>query len=279
MNDLNKSQPFKIQFKEMKMIFRHKFRYLIPLNVKFAFFPNENKNQYFIIRTENYNNSGFSLDRHLCYVLTNENCIIQNVSSNAISMLGLQSHSAKDVTENIKQFNEIYLKNFIDTESEYEIESFSSPKKLPHESKKKTETPSHRSDRKIKLKQEILKNNYSKPTPILWIKSGNTIDKIRKIPQENNFILTVNEVREFGPFLGYMFKFEPLLSYLLRGGSSVNLPFIDGNFDGNFIPEIGKQFVLSMDKAAYIQQEEKSDVEKMRFELRRQAENTIIQQV
>ena len=80
MNDFNHIEAFKIKFREMNIFLRNKFRYLIPLNIKFAFFPNENNTQYFIMRVLNEtNNSSFTKAQCSCYILTNANLIIQNL--------------------------------------------------------------------------------------------------------------------------------------------------------------------------------------------------------
>lgn len=236
LNDYNQNLNFEIKFKEANIFFRNKSRYLIPLHVKTAFFPSENNTQYFITRILNENSSTtYNPNNYSCYVLTNSHLVIQNFSSNAINFLCLQSNSlnkAKEITENIKQFNEDYLRYLVDIEGEEENENKNIRKVLSGNfsnfnqyqiSKKAKNDDKETLLRKTNLKHEIIRKKYSSPTPITWIKTGNnSMEGERKANQDENFVLTVSDVKDFGEFLGFIFKFEPIWYWNLYEKTSMN---------------------------------------------------------
>ena len=125
-------------------------------------------------------------------------------------------------------------------------------------------------DRRIKIKQELLKKKYFKPIAIKWTKGNN----FRRGINENNFVLTVSEVNEYGKFIGFLFKFQPILIHNWKSESGSVFQF-DHKIDKNFIPENGKQFLIAIDNPAFIQQE-KVDVIQMRSELRKKAEGKFL---
>ena len=357
LNDYNEYINFDIKFKEMNIFLRNKSKYLIPTHVKFAFFPSENNTQYFITRVINEGNNGnFNANQYSCYILTNSHLVIQNFSSNAINFLGLASNSintSKEITENIKQFNEDYLRYLVDIESEEENEVKNSKRLslqntvvnnsnlLSSRNKKNNDYDSL--ERKLNLKHEIIRKKYSSPTPITWIKTQSmnnsmisegvnnlTVNQKRKGNIDENFILTVNEIREYDEFLGFIFKFECLWYFNLKEKNSFNVSMRDisspsstnmvkqktrntllpddnilfspGNpttmrkeligesslhlstkniavgdkkIDKNFIPDIGKKFTINATSIAFVQHDKTIDENKLRNELRKQAENKI----
>ena len=196
-------------------------------------------------------------------------------------------------------------------------------------------------ERKLNLKHEIIRKKYFSPTPITWIKSQSmnnsmssegvnnlTVNQKRKGNIDENFILTVNEVREYDEFLGFIFKFECLWYFNLKEKNSFNVSMRDissptnmvkqktrnnllpddnilfspGNptamrkelivesslhlstkniavgdkkIDKNFIPDIGKKFAINATTVAFVQHDKTIDENKIRNELRKQAENKI----
>lgn len=245
-----------INFKELNFYFRSKTKYLIPLKVKFAIFANEN-NQYFIMRILQEEKC---YEQFSCFVLTNSHFGIENVSSNAIVLLNLHSHNkVKEITNYIKQFNEEFLRISIDIENESD------------------DSEINVNEKKRKIKSELIQK-YFIPTPITWLNVDNVNNERKKL--ENNFILTIQEIFLFGTFQGYLFKFEALWYYHLRNQQSYisnkNLRINQSEIiNKDFIPKNKGGFIIDVKQNAFIKEEKKEEINKLRNDIKLRAEKKI----
>jgi hypothetical protein len=203
---------YKPIFKDIKSFGKNKSRYLVPFNFKVTFIPNNEQNDSVFlakISTDVYN-SGPSQNQQSCYILTNNSFIIQNFTTNAINILGMNSNAMnngnKEITKFIKEFQEEFLKYNLDIEE----------KSVDHI---------------LNIKRHIIMNKFKEPTQIIWrrvdemnkTKSAYGDDKSSdsKIVKDNKFlfqkqrsflgdklILTISTVGLMGKQDGYVFKFD-----------------------------------------------------------------------
>jgi hypothetical protein len=203
---------YKPTFKDVKSYGKNKSRYLIPFSFKVTFIPNNEQNDSVFlakISTDVYN-SGPNHNQQSCHILTNNSFIIQNFTTNAINILGMNSNAINngnmEITKFIKEFQEEFLKYNLDIEE----------KSIDHI---------------LNIKRHIIMNKFKEPTQIIWRrvdeinknKSGYFDDKSSdsKLVKDNKFlfqkqrsflgdklILSITTVGLMGKQDGYVFKFD-----------------------------------------------------------------------
>lgn len=150
------AKNFKPVFKEIFSFGKNKSRYLVPINVKVAFVPNEEKNDSnFVAKlvSDNFNSVAGQLTQSCC-VLVNNNFIIQNFTANSVSMLGLNSNSINNGTMEILKF----IKEFQD---EYA----------------KTDFDDKSPDQLLNMKRNIVANRFKNIQPVTWRQYENIKNK------------------------------------------------------------------------------------------------------
>ncbi len=135
---------------------KNKSRYLIPLNLKVAFIPNEERSDNCFIAKlglETFN-IGLSQLTQTCCVLVNQNFIIQNFTANTVSMLGLNSTSinngSMDILKFIKEFQDELVKIDFDDRSPYQV---------------------------LQIKRNIVANKFKNISPVTWRQYDNVKNK------------------------------------------------------------------------------------------------------
>ena len=138
------AKNYKPIFKDIYSFGKNKSRYLIPVNFKVAFIPNDEQNDsVFVakIATDTFN-MGVSQQSQTCYVLVNHNFVIQNFTANSVSTLGLNSNAinngSMDILKFIREFQEEFCKLDLDEKTPEQIMVY---KKLIVSSKFKNTIP------------------------------------------------------------------------------------------------------------------------------------------
>lgn len=150
------AKNYKPVFKEIFSFAKNKSRYLIPVNMKVAFIPNEERNDNNFIGkiTLDTFNMGISTLTQSSYVLVNQNFIIQNFTANSVSSLGLNSSSINngqmEILKYIKEFQDEFLK--VDMEDK-------SPEQL------------------MTIKRNIVANKFKNIVPVTWRQYENVKNK------------------------------------------------------------------------------------------------------
>lgn len=141
------AKNFKPVFKEIFSFGKNKSRYLVPINIKVAFVPNEEKNDSNFVGklvSDNFN-SGVGQLSQSCCVLVNNNFIIQNFTANSVSLLGLNSNTINngnmEILKFIKEFQEEYARIELDDKS---------PEQL------------------FNIKRNIVTNKFKNIQPVTW---------------------------------------------------------------------------------------------------------------
>lgn len=162
------AKNFKPVFKEIFSFGKNKSRYLVPLSIKVAFVPNEEKNDSnFVAKifSDNFNSVGQMTQS--CCVLVNNNFIIQNFTANSVSMLGLNSSSINngtmEILKFIKEFQEEYARREFDDKSP---------------------------DQLLIMKRNIVSNRFKNIQPVTWRQYENVKNK-------NNMSEVVSNVGSF----------------------------------------------------------------------------------
>jgi len=150
------AKNYKPVFKEIFSFGKNKSRYLIPLNLKVAFIPNEERSDNCFIAKlglETFN-IGLSQLTQTCCVLVNQNFIIQNFTANTVSMLGLNSTSinngSMDILKFIKEFQDELVKIDFDDRSPYQV---------------------------LQIKRNIVANKFKNISPVTWRQYDNVKNK------------------------------------------------------------------------------------------------------
>lgn len=233
--EINMNHSFKANFIVTNTYAVTKSKYLIPFHYKGAFFPNDNGNNYFFMKILiDTSSTAISHSQNICYVLTDKHLVIQHFTSNATSLLGLNSdtfHSSKEITSHIKQLHEDYINHLIKDEDNGQDDSDQS---------------------RLELKSKLIKSKYSAYAPITWVSSNgksfrkennnlnsqklfngddeykggagvspttSSIHKIKVNNYEDNFMLIVNDYGDFGEKEGFIFRFEPLWYFHFKANS------------------------------------------------------------
>jgi len=159
------SKNYKPVFKDIYSFGKNKSRYLIPVNFKVAYLPNDEQNDsVFVakIATETFN-MGVNQQTQTCYVLANPYFVIQNFTANSVSTLGLNSNAINNGTMEILKFIKEFGEEFI---------------KLDLEDK----TP----EQILAYKKFIVNNKFKNTMPITWKMFENSKGKSSMLPSELN---------------------------------------------------------------------------------------------
>ena len=100
----------------------NKSKYLVPITLRVGIIPNETYDFSFIAKVVMSEMNYYEIEnsQNDCYIITNAEFVIQNFTSNAITLMGLNSYFINGnlcITDFIKEFNEEYLKVL----SEYDV--------------------------------------------------------------------------------------------------------------------------------------------------------------
>ena len=93
----------------------NKSKYLVPITLRVGIIPNETYDFSFIAKVVMSEMNYYEIEnsQNDCYIMTNADFIIQHFTSNAITLMGLNSYFINGnlcITDFIKEFNEEYLK-------------------------------------------------------------------------------------------------------------------------------------------------------------------------
>ena len=165
-----------------------KSRYLIPFNFKPTFIQTDSSQFLWILKVLKYTSYFSSKDNShgiIPYiVLTNNNFIIQNFTSNCIKLFGTNFSNlinSCDITSFIKEFHEEYLRLTV----ENDISSY---------------------EDRLKLKRKIIKVNYENLNEITWVRTIQNGEEIGK--KKESLKLLVQELNFNDKLEGYIFEFE-----------------------------------------------------------------------
>ena len=178
-----------------------KYRYLIPFNFRAFFIQTDSKESLWILKILKFSNYFSENEKKLnipFLILTNDNFIIQNVSSNCIKLFGNNLSNLMntyDITTSIKEFHEEFLKYSLENEN------------LTYE------------ERLIK-KKEMIRDNYHNPTQITWIRTFHNGEEIEK--RRENLLLSVQDLLFNDNIKGYIFSFESMSTYSSEENSERN---------------------------------------------------------
>ncbi len=101
--------------KDITLFAKHKARYLVPVMQKVNLIPSKNENQHIFlsrIRLPNYK------EYNICYILTNNNLIIQNFTANLLILFGIDSSLIEIEVSRITDI----MSELLDLEMEYSVE-------------------------------------------------------------------------------------------------------------------------------------------------------------
>jgi hypothetical protein len=230
--NLQMSKNYKPTFKDVTTFGKNKSRYLVVFNFKVAFLPNtEQDDSVFIAKVNQdvYSLGSNQSSQNCCYILTNNQFIIQNFTANSINILGMNSTAINNNTMEITKF----IKNFVE-----EIN-----KLLPEHDRTQEQV--------LAAKKLIIGQKFRTPIPIIWSKRiedsskfrssnlsdlshnrdnyNHTDDKLgdsqtmhSNVKPDNKFLLkkqkshidenlklSVSEMKFLSKTEGYVFKFEP----------------------------------------------------------------------
>ena len=281
-----------------------KSKYLIPISIKISIIYNDNNEFSYIAKIVHAQNASLSYKGFLygsslqsysylsdsslneCYVITNNEFIIQNYTPNAVTMLGLDSHSINgitDITEYIKEFNEEVVKMYIVKDE-----------KVPQQ---------HQHKLRVHIKQQVQHEKFNNdPVIITWKKhelheymkmsSKNKLfrfptrkcvplsmtdvpgyENVRTLTAMNcgitRLCLTVKEERIGDIKIGYLFIMESFPENNIHRASTKKkeirerfrsakivtqkAKFTNGSqkIDKNFIPEVYSKFKLDLKEMSY----------------------------
>lgn len=283
--------------KDIIGFFVSKSKYLVPISIQAGTIPNEAFDFSFIAKV--VSSKLFSDDYYLareCYVLTNNELIIQHFTSNAVSLLGLNSKCINGnlgIVDYIKEFYEEFLKCVVENEAKTHMErahirtsiiksmycgkshliTWRKSDVLPGmlSSKRLTKNDSTNLN-SLQLLQSFKKetiisslNDTNKESNYPFIMSGTLNDAIK-------LTLLVTEQLINGGQVGYIFKFLGLNGVTQTPKEGIV------NLTKDFIPQSTSKFLLDVDDLSYklkLNPNEKESLEKKRNDMR----NTAIQKI
>ena len=283
--------------KEITGLFVSKSKYLVPISIRAGTIPNETFDFSFIAKIVNskLSSDDYYLSKE-CYVLTNNDLIIQHFTSNAISLLGLNSKCINGnlgIIEYIKEFYEEYLKCVVENEArthEHRAHTRTSIIKNKYCGRnhiitwKKSELgPGMISSKRI---SKFDSTNFNNLQVLQGFKKETIISSLNDVNKEQNYqfitsntsndaiklILIVTEQIINNEQVGYIFKFGGL--------NGVTQTLKDGldNITKDFVPESTSKFLLDVDDLSYkfkLITNENESIEKKRNEMR----STVIQRL
>lgn len=162
---LQSAKSYKPVFKDIYSFGKNKSRYLIPLNFKVAYIPNDEQNDSVFVAkiTSDTFNMGVSQQAQTCYVLVNQVFVIQSFTANSVSTLGLNSNAINNGTMDILKF----IKEFGEEFSKLDLED---------------KTP----EQIVGLKKLIIANKFKSSIPITWKMYENGKGKSSMLQSELN---------------------------------------------------------------------------------------------
>ena len=144
---IHKDPSVHTSFHEVFSFGRNKSKYLVPVKLKTSIVSTEEGDNFFIAKFLNDVDMNWeNIENQVCYILTDNELMIQNFTSNSIKMLGLNSSSINnsiEITEFIKEFNEDFLKHIIHFEDNIPL-------------------------KKKQVKLHIINKKYRVPNEITW---------------------------------------------------------------------------------------------------------------
>ncbi len=179
------------EYKKRNVYAVTKSRYLIPFHFRASFIRTDSRENLWILKvlkfTSFFSPNEKNVNANIPYiVLTNELLVIQNFSGNCIKLFGNKFSNlinSCEVTSFIKEFHEEYLRFSVENEN-------------------------NSYEERLKIKRDIIKNNYNNPTQITWIRTIQNENEIEK--RKELLLLTVNEILFGEKIKGYIFEFESM---------------------------------------------------------------------
>ena len=200
--------------KEISQFAVNKARYIIPFSAKIYSIQGERGELNFLAAI---NQGGNTISSSTCYVLTNEQFLIQNFSANGINLLNLHSNMLNgtcEILKYIKQFQEELIARSIEIEKE------------------------HIKISKLDLKKGILNKKFNKPMVVNWNLRS------QKFMEKNNI---VSEDRYKAPGLKQYTEFSTI-NATTKNDDSV---FLGGADNDNSNANAKKTFILSVEKCKF----------------------------
>ena len=200
--------------KEISQFAVNKARYIIPFSAKIYSIQGERGELNFLA---SINQGGNTISSSTCYVLTNEQFLIQNFSANGINLLNLHSNMLNgtcEILKYIKQFQEELIARSIEVEKENIKIS------------------------RLDLKKGILYKKFNKPIVINWTLCS------QKYMEKNNL-----QHEEFSPkkLRGQYTEFSTINN---TKADNVSV-FLGGSADDNSNANAKKTFILSVEKCKF----------------------------
>ena len=200
--------------KEISQFAVNKARYIIPFSAKIYSIQGERGELNFLAAI---NQSGNTISSSTCFVLTNEQFLIQNFSANAINLLNLHSNMLNgtcEILKYIKQFQEELIARNIELEKE------------------------HIKISKLDLKKGILNRKFNKPLVINWSLRS------KKYMEQNNIVSEDFVAKKFGG------KYTEFSSINNTKQETINV-FLGGTENDNANANAKKTFILTVEKCKF----------------------------
>ena len=193
----------------------NKARYIVPFSAKIYSIQGERGELNFLAAI---NQGGNTISSSTCYVLTNEQFLIQNFSANGINLLNLHSNMLNgtcEILKYIKQFQEELIARSIEIEKE------------------------HIKISKLDLKKGILNRKFNKPIVVNWSLRS------QKFMEKNNI---VSEDKYKAPGLKQYTEFSTINNTKNDNDNSV---FLGGADNDNSNANAKKTFILTVEKCKF----------------------------
>lgn len=252
-NNNNKTNTANAKFMDIQVFGKNKSRYLVPLNMSVALLPtDQNDETYFaakIFKDEALKEQ--MMASKVCYVLTDQNFVLQYFTSNAIKMLKLDfKYSGNlDITRMIKELDDVKQPDLLGGQT---LEEFLNYKK---------QITSGRFRTPGKIKWRITNDEEDDIDEISYdISSHRTPNQFRKESKMNlkgfkflsvDMSLVITDVLLMGKCKGHIFKFERID---IKDQTSQKLgQILDPNkIDQSFVPKDYISFHVDPDRKSFL---------------------------
>ena len=203
--------------KEISQFAVNKARYIIPFSAKIYSIQGERGELNFLAAI---NQGGNTISSSTCYVLTNEQFLIQNFSANGINLLNLHSNMLNgtcEILKYIKQFQEELIARTIEIEKE------------------------HIKISRLDLKKGILNKKFNKPIVVNWSLRS------QKFMEKNN-IISDDIYKSPG---GKYTEFNTINNTINNTKKDDDGVFLGGGDNDNSNANAKKTFILTVEKCKF----------------------------
>lgn len=216
-NDINTYSHYQPKFKGVDSFAKTKARYLVQIPLQVTLIVTESQGISFIAKMNSEQLRNSSDQSSSCYLLTNNNFIIQHFTVNAVSMLGMTSNAlnnAMDITGFIKQLYEDFLQEAVEKEDLTPDDKIAIKRYIVNQKYKTTKTINW------KLNEAALDQRCKSTSKLKEIYSHTSTDIPHKDSRQDVFALTIHSVVMLGKQEGYVFKLELINNANLHLGLS-----------------------------------------------------------